>query len=198
VLTLKNNSKGMTVVELLVAIAIFSVVTAITYSVYISNTKIVSKTDTKAMLQSEAQYIQQTITKIGMQSSGIESIIATPITNDSEFRGYYEVARMDVKSIDENNDNVIYRFKIDNKNSKDKDIKTLKIEKLDQTNKTVISENVLSENIRTFKIKPIPNIEDINKIKGSKSIEVYIGLNKKKGFSDVDYNISTLITFRNK
>jgi prepilin-type N-terminal cleavage/methylation domain-containing protein len=198
VLTLKNNSKGMTVVELLVAIAIFSVVTAITYSVYISNTKIVSKTDTKAMLQSEAQYIQQTITKIGMQSSGIESIIATPITNDSEFRGYYEVARMDVKSIDENNDNVIYRFKIDNKNSKDKDIKTLKIEKLDETNKTVISKNVLSENIRTFKIKPIPNIEDINKIKASKSIEVYIGLNKKKGFSDVDYNISTLITFRNK
>ena len=52
----------------------------------------------------------------------------------------------------------------------------------------------LSKNIEVFRIRPI----DENSLEDAKIIEVLIDLRKQKGFNDIIYPISMIITFRNK
>ena len=193
---MRSNNKGMTVVEVLVAMAIFSIVVAITYGMYISNIKTISKTEIKSMLQTEAQYVQGTLTHIGMQSSGIEEIDAIKITDSSEFNEYYDVKYFDMKYVDNKNQERLYRVSIED-TQLDKN-KQLKLQEIDETTGDVLTESVLTDNIYSFKIKSISTIGDNQNLEDSKSIEFFVELGKQKGFSNVKYDISTLITFRNK
>lgn len=193
---MKNNNKGMTVIEVIIAISIFTIVSGIVYSIYISNTKTIAKTELKAMLQNEGQQIQNTISRIGMQSSGIEKISATPINSNDELNGYYSVNTMSLEFKDKDNINYIYKFSILNSNQENNKNKILKLEKLNESNEQILKSWNLSENISEFDIKPVPDI--YMDLKDSKSIEILIKLNKSKGFNNVDYDLNTLITFRNK
>lgn len=193
---MRNNNKGMTVVEMLVAMAIFSIVVAITYGMYIFNVKTISKTEIKAMLQTEAQYVQGTISHIGMQSSGIEEIDATEITDSSELNGYYEVRYFDMRFMDNENQERLYRFSVENIESDEN--KKLKLQEIDENTGNSLTESILASNVYSLKIRQVASVNDKEELINSKSIEVYIELGKQKGFSDVKYDISTLITFRNK
>lgn len=196
---MKRNNKGMTLVELLVAITIMSVVIGVLYSVYIGNTKIISKTEIKNMLQTEGQYIQQAISHIGMQSEGIYNIEATKTNDDGDFN----LIQMDMKISKDSKDEKkqeydLYRIKIDNSDIENEKNKVLKLQKLDKDTLNITSENILSKNIYECKIRPIPKTVELSEVVESKAIDIYIKLSKQKGFTNEEYDISTLIKFRNK
>ncbi len=180
---MKHNSRGMTLVEVLVALAIFTIVLSITFGIYISSTKSISKTEVKTMLQSEAQMIQYKLTPLAMESKGVNSIELDNLENGNTDNDFIKISSISFEGIDTNN----YIFEVN-----DKELNLLVDDKIYN----------LSSNIDEFSIKVEESelndksIEDI--IKESKSIEINIVLNKKRGFSDITYPISTIINFRNK
>ena len=175
---IKNNSKGITLVELLIAIAIFTTVIAIVYSIYIGNIKFINKENIKTQLQNEAQVIDSTFSQLSMQSEGI---VDSSLYGTDEFKEVSYIALeyqgKVVKWIVEEN---ILKLQI---------ISNYKLE-----NQKIDSEYNISENVKYFAIKSV----DKDDLKSSKIINVKIELEKKKGFSKVNYPFSMMVTFRNK
>lgn len=175
---LKNKS-GVTLVELLVAIVIFSTVVGVTYGIYINNMKYIDKENIKTQLQNEAQVIDSTFLQLGMQSEGIEDVKYI----DSE------VESIDMKYKNENNEEKIIRWKLE-----DKKLKLQVIGTYNETEQIIDAEYVLSENIKYFNIKSI----DGYTLETSNIINVEIKLERIKGFNHVEYPLSIMVTFRNK
>lgn len=197
---MKKNNKGMTVAEVLIAMAVMTVVMGIIYGLYFSNTKTISKNELKAMIQTDAQYVQNTLTNIGMQSSGIADIVASEIIDDTDFSGYYEVKSIDLK-FKENQLDYIYRFSVEDSLDSSDDNKSLILYKIDKNGEeeNIVQTSTLSQNVYSFKIESVYSSGTGDEILlKSKTVDVYFELGKRKGFSEVNYEISTLITFRNK
>lgn len=182
---MRRDSKGMTLIEILIALSIITVVLTIAYSIQISSIKILSKTEIKTMLQTESQVIQNEINKIGMQSSGvIEAIdvndndILDDITKSNVFTKVKSLSLIEYLD----GDKYIHEFKIE-----DSILSLVTIE----PDKTVKKE--LSTYVDSINIKPIKD-----SLKNSESIEIEIILYKNKGFNNINYKIPILINFRNK
>lgn len=171
-----KNNKGMTVVEVLVAISIVSIIILVTYSVYIGNAKHIWKAEIESKLQNEAQIIESTFSQLSMQTKGIE--LESEYIHDGE--GYYDVKYLVLQS-----ENSIFNWSINGKE--------LKLNVKDKK-ENIFKENLISENIESFKVRPIDEI----KLEDSKIVEVDISLRKQSGFNDILYPISMIVTFRNK
>lgn len=173
---MKNNNKGMTVIEVLIAIAIISIVICVTYSVYIANAKHIWREELEAKLQNEAQIIEATFSQLSMQTKGIEDKESSSPDKDN----YYNINNLAMKSEDK-----IFNWIINNHE--------LRLNVVNNEDGT-FKEYSLSKNIEVFRIRPI----DENSLEDAKIIEVLIDLRKQKGFNDIIYPISMIITFRNK
>lgn len=71
---MERKKTGFTLLEMIIVVALITVVLGITASMFITGNKVFSDSDVKSTLQIEGQKIQEEISSIGMQSSGISSI----------------------------------------------------------------------------------------------------------------------------
>lgn len=205
---IKNNKKGMTIVEVLIALAIMSILIFIVYSVYISNLKFIDKENIKTDLQNEAQLIDSSFSQLSMQSTGvIESYTINEGNLFTDINGSYSY-KSKIEDDKENNlkYKIIFSYPDDSTEDKKKYIKwilyknTITIQPLSYkpTEKTWEDseggKHTLSENVDEFTIEPI-GTEDLTK---ARVIKVNIKLKKQKGFNTVEYPIELLVNFRNK
>lgn len=71
---LKQKKLGFTLIEMIIVVALITVVLGIISSMFITGNKVFSDSDAKSTLQIEGQAIQEKISNIGMQASKIDKI----------------------------------------------------------------------------------------------------------------------------
>lgn len=71
---LKQKKLGFTLIEMIIVVALITVVLGIMSSMFISGNRVFSDSDAKSTLQIEGQVIQEKISNIGMQASKIDKI----------------------------------------------------------------------------------------------------------------------------
>lgn len=71
---LKQKKLGFTLTEMIIVVALITVVLGIISSMFITGNKVFSDSDVKSTLQIEAQTVQEKISNIGMQASKIDKI----------------------------------------------------------------------------------------------------------------------------
>lgn len=147
----KNLNKGFTLVEVIMALGIFTIVLGILFPFFLSNYKTINNTSIKSNLQWEAENIMQYVSKSFMEGNSIENIKNIK-DNDVE----YVKIKLD-------NDNY-YSFKLEGSK--------LIYESSEKPIKKVIGENV-------YKFQVIPdNIESENP-ENITGVDIKIILKKK-------------------
>lgn len=193
---MKKKKPGFTLIETIIALALTVTILGITSSMFITGNKVFSDSDAKSTLQIEAQAIQEQLSEIGMQATGIKSFSK----NDSE---NIQIIQINSYYKSENSDNPFYiiydkgqskLYKYDAGNS----IDTTKI------SRELLSNNqykLLSDNVTSIKI----NDKDISEesesaLKNMDSVEFTITLSKNKNYSNkpIIYSIKVKTAFRNK
>lgn len=71
---MKKKKQGFTLIEMIIVMALTTLILGIISSVFITGNKVFSDSDVKSTLQIEAQAIQENISKVGMESIGIQGI----------------------------------------------------------------------------------------------------------------------------
>ena len=66
-----NKKRGLTLIEIIIAMAIMAIIGGVVTTMTISNNKILSKVDMKSELQMEGQIIQTQLTNVALESKGI-------------------------------------------------------------------------------------------------------------------------------
>jgi prepilin-type N-terminal cleavage/methylation domain len=72
-----KRKKGFSFIELILALAISSMVLSIIYAFYISNLKTNTRTETRSQLQYEGENFIKSVSKYAMQANGIAQILGT-------------------------------------------------------------------------------------------------------------------------
>lgn len=70
---MKKKKPGFTLIEMIIALALTVIILGIASSMFIAGNKVFSDSDSETTLQIEGQAIQEKISDIGMQASGIEN-----------------------------------------------------------------------------------------------------------------------------
>ena len=182
---MNKKETGFTLLELIIAMAITITVLAIAGSMFTTGNKVFNDSDVKSTLQIEGQAIQEKISDIGMQATGIKTVtISTGKTNEIDamlINSYYKTTEagasydLNIKKIDSGktykDGSEIYQLWIDN---------------------TLISNDVKS-------VKLDDNvIDNIKTLKNVSSTEFIIVLRKEQGYSNVKQTVDFRVTFRNK
>lgn len=206
---MKNKSRGFTLIEVLIVLSLTVVVLAVVFGILNTNNKSLIETDIKSTLQSEAEDMQMNISKIGMQAKRITAAAKdVPLSDDSD-KGIAEQP-YDTEgflSVDENNkyymdaEQVNLAVPIDETSE---GIYKIKFKKSDKQLVLVSSsggEKVLSRNVKSFKIKTnnmgCPEKKSAQKLTQAKAVTFKIELEKKQGYSKVQYPVLITVNFRN-
>ena len=186
---MKKKKPGFTLVEMIIAIAITVIILGIASSMFITGNKVFSNSDVKTTLQMEGQAIQEGISDIGMQATGIKSVKT---------------------SIDNSNTNEIDNISINSyyKTTEAGASVDLKIEKRDSTKtykdgskiyELLIGNTVISSNVQSLQIDSyVISANNKTTLKNINSIEFTIVLRKENGYDDVKQTIKFRVDFRNK
>lgn len=206
---MKKKVKGMTLIEVLISLSIFTIILSVVYFFSFSSNRILSDADVKEQLQSEGHKIEDKITKLGMETSNIIAI------NDSHNNslmslkeGNVKAIKFNIATIDGSSDAIVHKeviFKYDEGNksiyygeSTDPNI---------MTSNTISGLTLLSSNVESFQVKstevdktvtsPTGTLPVVKDLKETKSIKIILTLSMKKGYSNITREISTIIDFRN-
>ena len=197
---MRKKKRAFTLIELIITLALTSLILGVIYTFFITNTKSLSKIEINSELQTEASNIQTEILTYLTQSEGIVEINNTKITNTNKLP-YQEnldlnSGKLDITNLKVKLENEYYELSFD---------KSTSILSLKAVNKNgnIVNENnlpkILSKNVKEFQIRPLDfrNNESGN-FKDAYGIEVLLTLKKKKGYSDVETPSSLIVKFRNK
>ncbi|PRR81458.1 PilW family protein [Clostridium vincentii] len=186
---MKDKTKGFTLIELMITLAITVIVLGVIYTFSFTSQKILSSTEINAVLQDEGRDIENSLVDIGMQAKGIEKINnQDPLTTNKYSTLISTSNRLSISKISMiYHDDSIYTFE------------------LIGTELTLVkgtgSAKILSKNIKQIQIKPL-DYNNVDKhtsyVANAPGIEVSITLYKKEGLSEITYPISTILKFRNK
>lgn len=165
-----NKKRGLTLIEVIIAMAILMIVGGVVTTMTVSNNKILSKVDMKSELQMEGQIIQTQVNKVALESKGISAVEF--IDNNGH-----------IKSISIEDEEYIYQFSVDNQQ--------VIYQKL--SGDEVIQEKVLSSHVSSIEVNP--STED--KLLNSNYMEFNINLSMKRGAQVADYRVDNYIVFRN-
>ena len=165
-----NKQRGLTLIEVIIAMAIMMIVGGVVTTMTVGNNKILSKVDMKSELQMEAQIIQAQVNKVALESKGISAVEF--IDNNGH-----------IKSISIEDEEYIYQFSVDNQQ--------VIYQKL--SSDEVLQEKVLASYISSIQV--IPSKED--DLLNSNYMEFNINLSMKRGAQVVDYRVDNYIVFRN-
>jgi type II secretory pathway pseudopilin PulG len=220
----KKKKNGVTLIEMIIVLALMIMVLSIISSMFINGSKVFSSSDVKSALQIETQKIQEKISKIGMESIGIDSI------EDEDGDSSIDVLDKNTELVDVDYDEVKSKLTdIDGtKNNEDLtknkwlSIREMKMSFYEENDDGTISMGTpvtmieyrkdsdakigtllvdgkeVSANVESIRIKP-GNIDDDNgTFKNTNSILINIVLSEKKRYSNVEYPISIDVKFRNR
>lgn len=206
---MKKKAKGMTLIEVVISIAILSIVFGVIYLFFFSSNRILSDADVKEQLQSEGHKIEDKITTLGMEASNIIAINDSHNDLMSSKEGDVRAVKFNILTTDAItgaivNREVIVKYDEGNKSiyygeSTDPNIMT----NADVTGLTLLSSNVENFTINSTEIDNVaatsvsPTTPEMKSFRDTKSIQVNIILNKRKGYSDITRKVSTVINFRN-
>lgn len=221
---MKKKKTGFTLIEMIIVLALMTMILSIISSMFINGSKVFSNSDVKSTLQIEAQKIQESISKIGMESIGIDNI------RDEEGDSSIDVLDKNTELVDVDYDELKSKLTdIDGiKNNEDltknkwlsiMEMKMSFYEENDEgtisigtsvtmieyrkdsdakTGTLLVDGKEVSTNVESIRIKP-GNIDDDNgTFKNANSILINIVLSEKKGYSNVEYPISIDVKFRNR
>lgn len=209
---MKNKSKGFTLVEVIISLALTVVILGVVGTFFITNSKTISQADARSTLQREGESIQNSlIDKLG-QCDKISSLsIGAGLVDSSTLS--YSTALTDLvlpnsAKVDEivfHDDVALFSNPADDNNVTFKQTgNTLTMTVTESSTGNILSEKILSENVDSFKIIPL----DVNKVKvpdrvttffdKTPGIKVVIVLGIKKGYTNVTYPVNTIVKFRNQ
>lgn len=191
---MKNKSKGFTIIELIIALALTVLTLGVIYTFFFSSNRTLTTTELGLILQSDAEVIQKEILEIASQSKEIvminekksEDIKYSSLDNENKL----DIRNLQLKSYDDTyNKNILYNFEYKNNE--------LKLQ--DEFGNDI---KVLSKNVQEFKIRPIDvhMVDDKSKAKFSESVglEFTVVLGKKKVYAEANNTINIITKFRNK
>lgn len=205
---MKNKSKGFTLVEVIISLALTVVILGVVGTFFITNSKTISQADARSTLQREGESIQNSlIDKLG-QCDKISSLsIGAGLVDSSTLS--YSTALTDLvlpnsAKVDEivfHDDVALFSNPADDNNVIFKQTgNTLTVTVTESSTGNILSEKILSENVDSFKIIPL----DVNKVSGATTfnktpgIKVVIVLGIKKGYTNATYPVNTIVKFRNQ
>jgi Tfp pilus assembly protein PilE len=190
---LKKKSKGMTLIELIIALSFTVVILGIVYTFFLTSNRNFTLVDLQTTLHSEGKAIEEKILKIGTEAKEIVSIENASGTevNDGTINDLglasdntLDVSSLTFKAVDGTETKVV------------RDGKIIKL--------VTLGDNVLSGNVKSLKIKPlnINQIADSEKdtklVKDLSSYEITILLEIEKGKVKTTHSVSVNVKFRNK
>lgn len=173
---MRKKKPGFTLIEIIIVLALIVTVLGIASSMFITGNKVFSDSDIKSTLQIEGQAIQEKISDIGMQATGIKNL--TVDLGDSN-----QINDLTISSYiyDEEGNPTIQEFIIKNEDSGKVYTNGHKIYKLSIDGKVISS-----------------NIESMRLDSDSNSIEFNISLRKEGVYSNIEEPIDFRVAFRNK
>ena len=186
---MEKKKSGFTLIEMIITIALTVIILGIASSMFFAGNKVFSNSDVKTTLQMEGQAIQEKISDIGMQATGVKSVkVSTDNSNLNEIENivinsYYKTTEAGAS----------YDLTIEKVDSEKTYKDGSKIYELLIGN-TVISSNVQSLQIDSYVI----SANNKTTLKNINSIEFTIVLRKEKGYDDVEQTIKFRVAFRNK
>ena len=216
VITLNSKKKGFTLVEMIIVLAITVIISGVIFTIFFTNTKILTSTEIKSDISNEKNDIQEKIFNIGSQSVSIDSITDTMsnvydkdkkydnITNISSIQ--VEEIRLRVPNESDPTNPYVYIFKYDNVNK----VLSVKLEDGDIDNIIMVGkdEKILSKNVESFGITLLDYQSYQNEVDESKKelytigkapgFKVEVTLKKKKGYAENTDKFSSIIKFRNE
>ncbi len=199
---MKKKKKAFTLMEVILALSISTIVLGLIGTFFYVNNNSLIKTNIKSDLQKEGEAIQNQLIKVAQQAKDIESIeFAGGMTlvdaSTENYDSFINGANTDIREITFNQINdlgnkVPYTFAL---NARD-----FTVSYMDGSNLVTI---VLSNKVSSFKIVPIDynNLTDAErsnkKISNAKGVQVIVTLDKKQGTNEASQEFKTLIEFRN-
>ena len=193
---MKNKKKAFTLIELIITLALTSLILGVIYTFFITNTKSLSKIEINSELQNESQIIQNQLLEYGAQAKGIYSLNGNEVkSNNMLYKDILDsTGKIEVNEIVFEVAEDKYYFKVDESN------KTLYLTKNNEASK------VLSTNVIEFKIRPLDyrmkfdesSHENKGNLYEANGIEISFILNMKKGYSNVTIPASIIVKFRNR
>lgn len=165
-----NKQRGLTLIEVIIAMAIMVIIGGVVTTMTVSNNKILSKVDMRSELQMEGQIIQTQLMNVALESNGI---------NHVEFIGNSD----QIQSITIYDDDYLYKFTVSGSE--------LIYQKLQGDES--LQKRVLSSNISNIQVIP----STLEELQNSDHMEFNINLSMKRGAQVVDYRVDNYIVFRN-
>lgn len=201
---------GFTLIEMIIVLALTVIILVLVNYIFATGSRIFSESDAKSTLQIEAQTIEQDISKLGMESVGIESI-KDELGND------------EVKIVDAKYEELKSQLTDINGNDSDSENKWLSISELTidcyEENNNIIAVSTtpttiikydknqkrlytidgkeLLGNVESVRIKPIDIENPDGTFKDTNSIIISIMLSKKTVYREYKYPVSITFKFRN-
>lgn len=173
---MRKKKPGFTLIEIIIVLALIVTVLEIASSMFITGNKVFSDSDIKSTLQIEGQTIQEKISDIGMQATGIKNLTVDPANPN-------QIDDLTISSYiyDKEGNPILHDFEIKNEDSGKVYKKGHKIYKLS------IDDEVISS-----------NVESVVLDSDSNSIEFNISLRKEGVYSNIEEPIDFRVAFRNK
>ena len=174
VITLLKNQRGLTLIEILITLALIGLVVSVVNQIYLTQFQSFKVTEEKGKLLKEAKEIQEIITKIGLESSGIVEIQA----NNESFLEKNEI----IPPVS------IQKLSLMTSNSK-KNVLTY-----DESKQTIsLNGNNLSEKVIGFYVYSLNGT-----YQETKAINVKLMLQSKYLRKTINYETEFTVMFRNK
>lgn len=192
---LKFKRRGLSLIELVVALSLIAIILMIVGPFFISNYVTLDKTSNQIDFQREAKAIMNYFTDSAMEASNIESL--TNIKNEVlSNNNYTESLKKDSLKSKEG------YLKLTFNNSKNKNEHTTFIlkdkslyMKKDDSEEFKIGDLVSSIELTSLTEESTQDKEEINNFKNANAIKIEITFDTKK---NTPYKVSNILTFRNK
>ena len=204
---MKKKSIGFTVIELVIILAITTMIIGVAYTFFFTNNKTLNTTEINSELQYEAENIEKLLLNLGTQAKNIE-IVDNIAANDP----LNKYSLLPINSVEEKNykksiNNIVLNYEDTSRFELTLESNgTLKTSFNDESGTSDIAETILSTNVIDIKIRPLDVRMIVNEgiikmestlLSDSPGLEFNITLAKKKGYSDVKYESTILVKFRN-
>ncbi|ERK32326.1 PilW family protein [Clostridium intestinale] len=192
-ISLERKRKGVTLIELLLVLAISSIVLGTVYTFFLSNTRGINSSESKVYLQDQAQAILDTMGKDFMEARIIEDIISSSNTNVKAEKSS-NISKVIIKPVSGNN--IVYTV---NNGTLQRAIEGSREKEVAKYIETINIETLDNKRFRVEEDRNEDGNEDIaNEHRNStKSVKITVKLKMKKGNKDYEYEASSNITFRN-
>lgn len=206
----RTKKKGFTLIELIIVLAITVVILGVIFTFGVVNNKMLGTAEVKSTLQNEGEAIQKELLSIGTQGKDITlmsgdfgvdqspALIAYDRVDTTNNENKLEVTKISFRIYADSTLTTMqtYTFNLETQSNGEKWL-YLKND-ADATGKgKLLSKNVTHISITPLDYQTVPSKSAAN-FSNATGLRVTFDMHIKKGFSDVDYPVSTIVNFRNR